>query len=315
MDVEKISLLIKEKRKEKGITQEELASKIGVTEKAISRWETGRGTPDISLLIPLSNELDLSVSELLNGKVNKNNLNDNLETIIQYEESSKAIRNKFPLIISIIIYIVVLFGYLLYLRACYNINNHFSYLFHLLVNVIICILIIISNWNIYSNYFDKVVEKRLMNKITYGIVSIIYLIMILNLTIFLRPIKLINTEGLHNLFKYGGFNIIPFKTIINYFINYNKYSIYFLCVNLIGNIVVFMPLQLFLMKVFGKLCYKKYFIIDVSMIIIIELIQLITNCGVFDIDDIFLNVLGMLSVYFIVNKSCILKKMVKCGIM
>ena len=305
MDVEKISLLIKFKRKEKGFTQEELARRIGVTEKAISRWETGRGTPDISLLIPLSNELGISVSELLNGK--ENNLNDSLETIIKYEENCKIIRNKFPLIISIIIYIFVLFTYLLYLKSCYNINNHFSYLFHLLVNGIFCTLISISNWNLYSNYFDKVVDKELMNKITYGIILILYLIMILNLTIFLRPMKLINIENFNNLFKYGGFNIIPFKTIINYIINYKKFSFYFLCVNIIGNIAVFMPLQYFLMKVLGRLNYKKYLIIDVLMIIIIEFIQLITNCGVFDVDDIFLNVFGMSIVYFIVSMKLELK--------
>ena len=65
MDIEKVSNLIRLKRKEKGFTQEELAKHLNVTEKAISRWETGRGTPDISLLVPLSEQLDVSVSELL----------------------------------------------------------------------------------------------------------------------------------------------------------------------------------------------------------------------------------------------------------
>ena len=104
MDIEKISSLIKTKRKEKGFTQEELANKLGVTEKAISRWETGRGTPDISLLIPLSKELKIEVSELLSGEENKN-ITKNIEKIIEYEEKSKKIRNKKPLIISLIIYI------------------------------------------------------------------------------------------------------------------------------------------------------------------------------------------------------------------
>ena len=54
MDITKIANIIKTKRKELGLTQEELASKLYITEKAISRWETARGTPDISLLIPLS---------------------------------------------------------------------------------------------------------------------------------------------------------------------------------------------------------------------------------------------------------------------
>ena len=71
MELNKISNFIKKKRKELGITQEELAEKLFVTEKAISRWETGRGTPDISLLIPLSKELKIDVSELLNGEENK----------------------------------------------------------------------------------------------------------------------------------------------------------------------------------------------------------------------------------------------------
>ena len=71
MDLNKISNLIKTKRKEKGLTQEELAQKLFVTEKAISRWETGRGTPDISLLVPLSEVLEVSVSEILKGKEDK----------------------------------------------------------------------------------------------------------------------------------------------------------------------------------------------------------------------------------------------------
>ena len=68
MDLNKISNFIKTKRKDLGITQDELAEKLFVTEKAISRWETGRGTPDISLLLPLSKELNIDVSELLNGE-------------------------------------------------------------------------------------------------------------------------------------------------------------------------------------------------------------------------------------------------------
>ena len=71
MDLNKISNFIKIKRKELGITQDELAEKLFVTEKVISRWETGRGTPDISLLLPLSKELNIDVSELLNGEENK----------------------------------------------------------------------------------------------------------------------------------------------------------------------------------------------------------------------------------------------------
>ena len=89
MDIEKISNIIKTKRKEKGLTQEELAIKINVTEKAISRWETGRGTPDISLLVPLSKELGISVSEILNGKEDKNE-DKNIIEIVDYIDKTKT---------------------------------------------------------------------------------------------------------------------------------------------------------------------------------------------------------------------------------
>ena len=57
--------VIKELREKKGLTQEELARRIGVTGKAVSKWETGKGLPDISLLEPLSSALGASVIELM----------------------------------------------------------------------------------------------------------------------------------------------------------------------------------------------------------------------------------------------------------
>ncbi len=55
-------------REVKKMTQEELAEKLCVSSKAVSKWETGRGLPDISLLSPLANALDISVIELLSGE-------------------------------------------------------------------------------------------------------------------------------------------------------------------------------------------------------------------------------------------------------
>ena len=55
-------------RKEKGLTQLQLAEKLNVTDKAISRWETGKNYPDIEIFESISNILDVSVSELLEGK-------------------------------------------------------------------------------------------------------------------------------------------------------------------------------------------------------------------------------------------------------
>ena len=68
MDQKEVGKLIAELRKEKQMTQLELANKLGVTDRAVSKWENGRGMPDLSLLNPLCNELGISMNELLNGR-------------------------------------------------------------------------------------------------------------------------------------------------------------------------------------------------------------------------------------------------------
>ena len=64
--------VIKSLREKKKMTQEELAEKIFVTGKAVSKWETGQGFPDISLVEPLAKALDISVIELLSGECIQN---------------------------------------------------------------------------------------------------------------------------------------------------------------------------------------------------------------------------------------------------
>lgn len=70
MDNVKTGELISQIRKEKKLTQKELAERIGVTNATISKWETGKGFPDISLLEPLAKTLDITISELLAGEKN-----------------------------------------------------------------------------------------------------------------------------------------------------------------------------------------------------------------------------------------------------
>lgn len=63
---------IKQLREERRLTQRELAAALGVTDKAVSKWEAGRGLPDITLVEPLARELGVSVAELLAGDVRAN---------------------------------------------------------------------------------------------------------------------------------------------------------------------------------------------------------------------------------------------------
>lgn len=80
-------------RMEKGMTQKELAQKVGVTDKAVSKWETGRGMPDISSLDALCNALDVSVNELLSGEVlppefYEKKAEENMKTLIKENEKN-----------------------------------------------------------------------------------------------------------------------------------------------------------------------------------------------------------------------------------
>ena len=71
MDAQKFGTFIAQCRKEKGMTQSELAAKIMVTDKAVSRWERGKGFPDINLLLPLAEALEVSVLELMHSERQK----------------------------------------------------------------------------------------------------------------------------------------------------------------------------------------------------------------------------------------------------
>ena len=75
---------IKRLRETKGMTQAELAEKIGVSPKTVSKWETAKGLPDISLLDPLAAALDVSVTELLSGN-----------TVINCNISANMLRSRF----------------------------------------------------------------------------------------------------------------------------------------------------------------------------------------------------------------------------
>ena len=67
-DKNQVGTFIAQCRKEKKLTQKQLGEKLNVTDRAVSKWETGRSFPDVSLMEPLCQELDISVSELLAGK-------------------------------------------------------------------------------------------------------------------------------------------------------------------------------------------------------------------------------------------------------
>ncbi len=104
MDIVKIGYFIRECRKNKNLTQKQLADKLYVEPKTISKWETGKGLPDVSIMKNLCNELGISLSELFIGDYIKEESNDlSIEKLIIDELKKEKIQNKKKLIGEILI--------------------------------------------------------------------------------------------------------------------------------------------------------------------------------------------------------------------
>ena len=91
MDQKKIGSFLKELRKEKDITQEQLAEKIKVSGRTVSRWETGSNMPDISLLAELAEFYDVSIPEIIDGERKSENMDQKIkETAVAMAEYSQV---------------------------------------------------------------------------------------------------------------------------------------------------------------------------------------------------------------------------------
>lgn len=97
MNLLKIGKFIAEQRKKNGLTQMQLAEKLNITDRAVSKWETGKSLPDSSIMLELCQILNISVNDLLSGEVvtmdnyNKELERNLLEMIKQKEESDKRL--------------------------------------------------------------------------------------------------------------------------------------------------------------------------------------------------------------------------------
>ena len=175
MSQEKIGKFIAHKRKEKNMTQKQLALKIGVTDKAVSRWERGIGCPDISYLDEISKALDISIVELLKGEEIDNVEIQEQDIIESMKYSREITKNKIRLISNVLTSIIIIaisfvviylnVRNIIYLNKKNN-NNKFDY------NVVYnessfdfnkYYNIILNNQGKYSNEdYDKIV--RYVNK-------------------------------------------------------------------------------------------------------------------------------------------------------
>ena len=133
MNYETIGKFIQEKRKEKNLTQKELAEKLGVTDKAVSKWERGLGCPDVSILEILSKELEVSILELLKGRIIENEIikvteaNDYIQETIRYTKNN--IKETINKIITFIIIATTLLLIILNIENMISLNKKYEYNF------------------------------------------------------------------------------------------------------------------------------------------------------------------------------------------
>lgn len=122
MNQEKIGRFIAECRKEKNLTQAQLAEKLNMSDKSISKWETGKGMPDSSVMLELCTYLGISVNELLSGEHLKEEqyqekANENIINIAKEADKSKRTKNRIILVTIIVCFCFLL---LMILNLIYN---------------------------------------------------------------------------------------------------------------------------------------------------------------------------------------------------
>ena len=162
MDQEKIGKFIAKLRKEKKLSQKELAEKLGVSDRSISNWENGKNMPDLSLFKPLCEELGISINELMNGKVKRKNKYINILIYV--------------CLVTISFILLCLFSYII---LNYNFRQSYNEKNMLLIN---------EDNNEYLNFYtsfngevDYVIKKHLENGIEVGLIFINYKSNIINL--------------------------------------------------------------------------------------------------------------------------------------
>lgn len=202
MDQEKIGRFIAECRKKMNLTQQELADKLGVSDRTVGNWENGRNMPDLSLFKPLCNELHISLNDFLSGeKVKVQNyqekLEENIINTISY--TNKKLENKN----NIIGLLLIIFGVLISLSA-------------------IAIFPSESSWGAIYSVFGAIISllgvSRFTKKLNHGkrlICNFGYFIIFIAVLFIIDYIGVINIHQAprFSLVKVTGDNVIYYDTL------------------------------------------------------------------------------------------------------
>lgn len=166
MDQGKTGRFIAEKRKEKGMTQKELARQLGIGDKAVSKWECGRGMPDNSIMLPLCDLLGIKVNELLLGEsLLENDYQESSEdiilTLMEEKESlqKKNKKNLFSCILAVLFTAILIFLIIVPIQVWHS-WIYFLDPLTLIMNLILVLLMLLVSGNVKSFFRSFVLIRR-----------------------------------------------------------------------------------------------------------------------------------------------------------
>lgn len=175
IDKVKFGEFISELRKEKGITQKELASQLFISDKAISKWETGHSVPDITLLVPLAELLGVTVTELLEcrrieqaDKLDVAQTDNLVKKVIGLSEEEKAGRPQIKKK-NVLIYLGCIFIALLELFVIHQIEHMYYFEIFILMTVGMCMLFGIYFWFFIREKLPSYYDENKINVYVDGI--------------------------------------------------------------------------------------------------------------------------------------------------
>lgn len=168
MDQQKIGLFLKELRKGKGITQEQLADKFSVSSRTVSRWENGINMPDLDILIDISDFYEVDLRDILNGEKKKQesqeDVNGSILQAVNYSNIEAEKFNKRIFICEIIAVVLIVLAVMLKDTSIYSINPLMQNLVSLTEGLGVGLMI--AGLLMTSRYGQKLnnLKKRILDK-------------------------------------------------------------------------------------------------------------------------------------------------------
>ncbi len=177
MNQEKTGRFIAEARNHKGLTQKELAEKIGISDKTISKWECGKSMPDITYLDALCNSLGINMNELISGeylteKAYSVKAEENIMALMKENEKTRkgsVIRN----IVGILVAILALFFMLMSTGGIVRLPYYYDLPTILMILLLSVACVLLSGKRTYSEILDVLLKVSVPNGVLITFVSIV----------------------------------------------------------------------------------------------------------------------------------------------